>query len=137
MVRINDQITIPDAELRVRAVRSSGPGGQNVNKLSTAVHLRFDLHSSSLPARVRDRLLQSGDQRITAEGVVVIKAQNHRTLERNRAEALERLRQLIDGACREPRKRIRTRPTQASRRKRLDEKKKRGQLKKLRARDFD
>jgi ribosome-associated protein len=133
MLRINDRITIPDHELEMSAIRSQGAGGQNVNKVASAIHLRFDLHSDSLPDSVRQRLLSSGDSRITADGVVVIKAQNHRTQEQNRAEAIERLRELILGATRVRRKRIPTRPGRAAREKRLDAKKKRGELKRLRS----
>lgn len=137
MVRISDTISIPDDEIELRAVRSSGPGGQNVNKLATAIHLRFDLNSAALPDAVRQRLLSSGDSRINADGVVVIKAQNHRTQEQNRAEALTRLCEMLRAASKTPRKRIPTRPTRASKEKRLQEKKRRAELKKRRSAEID
>ena len=136
MVRITDTIGIPDEEIELRAVRAQGAGGQNVNKVATAIHLRFDLHSPSLPAAVRERLLRSGDSRITAEGVLVIKAQNHRTQERNRQEAIRRLQELVLAATRTPRKRIPTRPGRAAKERRLSEKKRRGEQKKLRSKEF-
>ena len=119
-------------EVSLEAIPSPGPGGQNVNKVATAIHLRFDIHASSLPGRVKQRLLKLRDKRISADGIIVIKAQNHRTQERNRAEALERLQELVKRASQAPRRRIPTQPTRAAKRRRLDEKKKRGELKKQR-----
>ena len=133
MVRIDDRLTIPDEEIELSAIRAQGPGGQKVNKVATAIQLRFDLHSASIPEAVRKRLMSSGDRRITEAGLVVIKAQNHRTQDRNRAEAIERLRDLILSATRVPRKRIPTRPSRATRERRLASKKRRGELKKQRS----
>jgi len=132
-VRINDQITIPDSEIRISAIRARAAGGQNVNKVSSAIHLRFDIHASSLPEEVKRRLLSMGDQRITAAGVVVIKAREHRTRERNRTEAMARLKELVREAARKPRRRIPTRPGRAAKQRRLDEKKKRSDIKKMRS----
>lgn len=132
MLTINDRISIPMSEVELSAIRAQGAGGQNVNKVSSAIHLRFDVEASSLPDAVKRRLLQTNDQRITAEGIVIIKAQNHRTQEKNRSEALSRLADLVKSAVKTPRKRIPTRPGRAAKQKRLDSKKKRGSLKKLR-----
>jgi len=137
MIRINDRLTLPDEEIQLSAIRAQGAGGQNVNKVSSAIHLRFDIRGSSLPAQIRERMLKSQDQRITADGVLVIKAQNHRSQDKNRREAIARLRQAILEASRTPKKRIPTRPGRAAKEKRLDSKKKRSMLKKLRARDYD
>ena len=137
MLKISDHIDISESELEINAIRAQGAGGQNVNKVSSAIHLRFDVNASSLPDAVKRRLLQTHDQRITADGVVVIKAQNHRTQDKNRAEALTRLADLIRNALQVPRKRIPTRPGRAAKEKRMDLKKKRGSLKKLRSKSFD
>lgn len=134
---INDRISLGDDEVAVSAIRAQGAGGQNVNKVATAIHLRFDIAASSLPDRVKRRLLDSHDSRITTDGVLVIKAQNHRTQEKNRVEALERLCEAIRKAARKPRRRIPTRPGPAAKRRRLEEKKKRGALKRLRSGDIE
>ena len=137
MLEISDQLSIADEEIEISAIRAQGAGGQNVNKVSSAIHLRFEIKTSSLPDAVKRRLLVTNDQRITSDGVVVIKAQNHRTQEKNRSEALARLKELIKGALRVPRKRIPTRPGRAAKEKRMDTKKRRGSLKKLRAKPID
>lgn len=116
------------------AVRAQGAGGQNVNKVSSAIHLRFDIRASSLPEEIKQRLLQRGDQRISADGVVVIKAQRFRTREKNREDALERLRALLQTATRRRKKRIPTKPTKGSKERRLKKKTQRGRIKSLRGR---
>jgi ribosome-associated protein len=133
MIRITDSISIDDNELTEDFVRSSGPGGQNVNKLSTAVQLRFDVRRSpSLPNDVAVRLMSLAGSRLTKDGVIVITAQSHRTQERNRQDARDRLVKLIRQAAVVPVKRRKTKPTKASREKRLDSKKRRGNIKGLR-----
>jgi ribosome-associated protein len=133
MIRITDDIAIDESEIEESFVRSSGPGGQNVNKLSTAVQLRFDVRRSpSLPNDVAVRLMRLAGKRLTKDGVLVIVAQNHRTQERNRAEALERLTALIQQAAVRPVPRRATKPTKASREKRLEGKKRRSKIKGMR-----
>ena len=133
MIRITDHIAIDESELSETFIRSSGPGGQNVNKLATAVQLRFDVRNSpSLPGDVRTRLERLAGRRLTNDGVLVITAQSHRTQERNRADALDRLVELIRAAAVRPVLRRPTRPTKASRRRRLESKKRRGGIKALR-----
>jgi ribosome-associated protein len=125
---------VDPGEVEFSAVRAQGSGGQNVNKVSSAVHLRFDVAASSLPEPVKARLLAQADSRITGEGVVVIKAQEHRSQEMNRADALRRLQDMVDAAATVPRARRATRPTLASKRRRLEAKSQRAQVKALRGR---
>ena len=138
MLRINNEIEIPDAELELNAIRSSGPGGQNVNKVATAIHLRFDISSSSvLPEDIKARLLTLRDRRISADGVVNIKAQRSRSQDKNRVDALKRLTELLQKGLVVPRTRKKTKPSRRTKEKRLADKTRRGQLKQSRGRVSD
>lgn len=132
MLEINNQLAIPDEEIETSAIRAQGSGGQNVNKVASAVHLRFDIRASSLPESVKARLRSLSDRRISKSGVIVIKAQEHRTFEKNREAARQRLVQLIEKAAVKLKKRRPTRPTRGAVRRRIDGKTHRGRLKALR-----
>jgi ribosome-associated protein len=137
MLKVTPTICIPDSELEISAIRAQGAGGQNVNKVSTAIHLRFDIQASSLSPIIKQRLLTYPDHRISHDGIVVIKAQRYRSQEKNREEALLRLAELIKHAIHTPKKRKPTKPSLSSKKKRLDNKTHRGRQKTLRGKVYE
>ena len=130
-------ITINEAEVDISAIRAQGAGGQNVNKVSSAIHLRFDIPASSLPEDVKERLLALRDKRITAQGVLIIKAQGHRTQDMNRLDAYARLQDVVQSVAQAPRPRRATRPTRAAKERRLQDKSQRSAIKELRGKALD
>lgn len=134
MIKLSNNVELGDWEVEISAIRSQGAGGQNVNKVSSAIHLRFDINTSSLPPFYKERLLALSDQRISKDGVIIIKAQSYRTQEANREDAIKRLQELINGAVIVQKRRRPTKPTKGSQTRRMDSKTKRGQAKSLRGR---
>lgn len=137
MLVISRNIAIPYQEVEITAIRATGPGGQNVNKVSSAIHLRFDIRGSSLPEWIQEKLLVLSDSRISKDGVVVIKAKEARTQEKNKEMALERLKHLVRSVMVQQKRRIPTKPTKASQRRRVEKKKQKQQVKKLRGKVKD
>ncbi len=136
MLKISNNITIPEAELEISAIRAQGAGGQHVNKVSSAIHLRFDIKASSLPTLYKQALLKMQDQRLSKEGVIIIKSQQYRSQEKNREQACLRLKEMILGAIKRPKKRLATKPTRGSQQRRMDSKTKHGRNKALRKKIF-
>jgi ribosome-associated protein len=136
MLKISNHITISEAELEITAIRAQGAGGQHVNKVSSAIHLRFDIKASSLPMLYKQALLKMQDQRLSKEGVIIIKSQQYRSQEMNREQACQRLKEMILAAIKRPKKRVATKPTRGSQKRRMDSKTKHGRNKALRKKVF-